>query len=219
MPFDRPRKLVFLHIPKTAGTSIEQALNLYGPWDQENLTTGFGLIKSRDLLARNLSSNFLQHLRLVELEQLFPEALEGAQLFTVVRDPWQRLLSSFRNQDPDLARYYRYRTHRELSSLNLAGYIDLARWLPHPHMRSQFDFLSRMGSKYSHSRVKVFHQERLEELERWLSEYYGESIRLPHNNPTRQPLPELPNAELQALEQQVRWLYAVDNRAFGYMNG
>ena len=59
MPFDRQRRLVFLHIPKTAGSSVEQALGLLGPWDQENLVTGFGLIQSRDLLARQLSSNFL----------------------------------------------------------------------------------------------------------------------------------------------------------------
>jgi hypothetical protein len=112
MPFDRQRRLVFLHIPKTAGTSIEQALGLHGPWDHENQASGFGLIESRDLLARHLSSNFLQHLTLPELEQLFPEALHGAELFTVVRDPWSRLLSSFRNPDPDLANYYRYRTHQ-----------------------------------------------------------------------------------------------------------
>ena len=43
-------------IPKTAGTA-EQALDLFGPWQQENLHTGFGLIQSRDLLAQNLSSN------------------------------------------------------------------------------------------------------------------------------------------------------------------
>ena len=70
MPFDRQRRLVFLHIPKTAGSSVEQALGLLGPWDQENLVTGFGLIQSRDLLARNLSSNFLQHLSLSELAPL-----------------------------------------------------------------------------------------------------------------------------------------------------
>ena len=45
MPFDRRRKLVFLHIPKTAGSSIEQAL-LFGPWQGENLDTGFGLISA-----------------------------------------------------------------------------------------------------------------------------------------------------------------------------
>ena len=102
MPFDRQRRLVFLHIPKTAGTAIEQALGLFGPWQQENLHTGFGLIQSRDLLARNLSSNFLQHLTLAELEDLFPDVFNNARLFTVVRDPWTRLLSSYRNPDPDL---------------------------------------------------------------------------------------------------------------------
>ena len=115
MPFDRQRALFFLHVPKTAGTSIERALDLDGPWDQENQAKGFGLIQSRDLLARNLSSNFLQHLSLSELETLFPEAVAEAELFTVVRDPWARLLSSFRNPDPDLANYYRFRTHRELN--------------------------------------------------------------------------------------------------------
>ena len=130
MPFDRQRKLVFLHIPKTAGSSIEQALDLFGPWQEENLQTGFGLIQSRDLLARNLSSNFLQHLTLAELEDLFPEILDQAKLFTVVRDPWQRLLSSYRNPDPDLVAYYRWRT-QDINQLSLQ-YIDVARWLPPP---------------------------------------------------------------------------------------
>ena len=216
MPFDRRRRLVFLHIPKTAGTSIEHALDLHGPWDQENLATGFGLIQSRDLLARQLSSNFLQHLTLAELELLVPELLAEAQLFTVVRDPWQRLLSSFRQPDPDLANYYRFRTHRELNELNLADYIDVARWLPHPHLRPQLDFLTPAGSSEADPRVRIFHQERLQELEPWLSNQCGEAVQLPHHNPARRSLPELPAGELRELEQQVRWLYAADGHAFGY---
>ena len=216
MPFDRQRRLVFLHIPKTAGTSIEQTLGLYGPWDQENQATGFGLIESRDLLARHLSSNFLQHLTLPEVEQLFPEALHGAELFTVVRDPWSRLLSSFRNPDPDLANYYRYRTHRDLSDLSLADYIDLARWLPHPHLRSQLDFLGPAGGSEPDPRVTVFHQEQLGKLETWLNLHRTEPMTLPHHNTARRAAPELPEAELQALEQQVRWLYAADGHASGY---
>ena len=31
MPADRKRKVLFIHIPKTAGTSISKYLNLYGP--------------------------------------------------------------------------------------------------------------------------------------------------------------------------------------------
>ena len=216
MPFDRQRRLVFLHIPKAAGTSIEQALGMYGPWHQENQASGFGLIQSRDLLARNLSSNFLQHLTLPELEQLFPDALENAAIFTVVRDPWQRLLSSFRHPDPDLANYYRHRTHRELNGLSLSDYIDLARWLPHPHLRPQLDFLGPAGGSQPDPRIRVFHQERLGELETWLSIHCAEPLQLLHHNPARRTAPDLPEVELQALEQQIRWLYAADGHAFGY---
>ena len=35
-------------------------------------------------------------------------------------------------------------------------------------------------------------------------------------HPAQGATPELPEAELQALEQQVRWLYAADGHAFGY---
>ena len=217
MPFDRQRRLVFLHIPKTAGSSIEQALGLFGPWDQQNLATGFGLIQNRDLLARQLSSNFLQHLTLSELEALFPDALAGAELFTVVRDPWQRLLSSFRNPDPDLANYYRYRTHRELSALSLADYIDVARWLPHSHLRPQLDALvTQPGSTTPDPRIRIFHQEQLNDLEQWLSEQCDQTIRLNQHNPARRPDPDLNESDLQALEQQVRSLYAMDAHAFGH---
>ena len=217
MPFDRQRRLLFLHIPKTAGSSIEQALGLFGPWQQENLQTGFGLIQSRDLLARNLSSNFLQHLTLAELEELFPDVLQQSQLFTVVRDPWQRLLSSYRNPDPDLVAYYRWRTHGELNQLSLADYIDVARWLPHPHLRPQLDTLvTQPGSTTPDPRIRVFHQEQLNDLEQWLSDECGQTIRLNQHNPARRPLPDLSEPVLQELEQQVRWLYAMDQHAFGY---
>ena len=218
MPFDRQSRLVFLHVPKTAGSSVEQAFGLLGPWDQENLVTGFGLIQSRDLLARNLSSNFLQHLSLSELEALFPSAFDGAEIFTVVRDPWTRLLSSFRNPDPDLANYYRYRTHGELSKLSLAEYIDVARWLPHPHLTLQLNLLTTPNSSGIDPRVRVFHQENLAELEQWLSQYCGHPIQLPHHNRARRAGPALTKAEWTELEKQVRWLYATDSQVLGYAN-
>jgi len=217
MPFDRQRRLVFLHIPKTAGSSVEQALNLFGPWQQENLQTGFGLIQSRDLLAQNLSSNFLQHLTLTELEKLFPDVVKDAVLFSVVRDPWRRLLSSFRHPDPDLVAYYHWRTQGDLHQLSLEQYIDVARWLPHPHLRPQLDTLvSQPGGTQPDRRIHVFRQEQLQKLEHWLQQHVDPVIRLGQSNPARRPLPELPEADVQALEQQVRWLYASDAHAFGY---
>ena len=214
MPFDRQRRLVFLHIPKTAGSSIEQALGLFGPWDQQNLATGFGLIQSRDLLARKLSSNFLQHLSLNELEALFPDALADAQLFTVVRDPWQRLLSSFRNPDPDLANYYRYRTNHELSPLSLADYIDVARWLPHPHLKPQLSLVAA-ADRECPDLARVFHQKpgRARNLAQ-------PALSSRSSCCSTQPAgPYLSfSGRVDSAEQQVRWLYAADAHAFGYTN-
>ena len=170
-----------------------------------------------DLLARNLSSNFLQHLTLAELEDLFPDILQQSQLFTVVRDPWQRLLSSYRNPDPDLVAYYRWRTQADLNQLSLAKYIDVARWLPHPHLRPQLSALVRKpGDTEPDPRIRIFRQEQLQELELWLSDQCNQPIRLNQHNPARRPLPDLQSPDLQALEQQVRWLYAIDAHAFGY---
>ena len=140
-----------------------------------------------------------------------------AQLFTVVRDPWARLLSSFRNPDPDLANYFRFRTHRDFNELSLTEYIDVARWLPHPHLKPQLSMLST-NNRTPDPRVRVFHQEKLAELGQWLSQQCGELIRLPHHNSARRPLPDLTEANWAALEQQVRWLYAADGQAFGYSN-
>lgn len=216
MPFDRQHNLVFLHIPKTAGTSIEKMLNLWGQWDEENLETCFGLIQSRDLLALNLSSNYLQHLTLSELETIFPEFLSAATLFTVVRDPWQRLLSSFRNPDQDLSDYYHYRTHQNLSDLSLAEYIDVARWLPHPHLKPQLHFLGDERSDTHNPKVKIFKQEELNELTLWLTKQKNKTTKLMHHNTAKRQMPTLPKKDLLNLEQQVRWLYANDCHAFGY---
>ena len=216
MPFDRQRRMVYLHIPKTAGTSVEKAIGLYGVWNEECLNSGFGLIQSRDLLAKNLSSNFLQHLTLMELRALFPDVLKNAQLFTVVRDPWRRLLSSFQNPDPDLCNYYKFRTHRELSDLSLAEYIDVARWLPHPHLRPQIDYLiSKPGEKPDRA-IRIFHQENLGHLEEWLKSTMGTKVQIRRHNTSKRALPGLSNTDWQTLEQQVRLLYSVDAQAFGY---
>lgn len=218
MPLDRSRGLLFVHIPKTAGTSIEERLGLRGNWQQEDQEACFGLIQSLPLLQQQFSSNFLQHLTLAELTVLLGPELHGCIPFTVVRDPWTRLISSFRRKDPDLCQLYRYRCHAELEQLDLAAFIEVASWLDHPHLRPQRRFLVGAGADQLDPRLLIFHQESLVDLERWLNERLGSALPLPHRNvnvpETR--LPDLNPAQWQGLRQRVRELYAEDYASFGY---
>src|SRR5438477_12475659 len=85
MPVDHNRKLLFIHIPKTGGTTV---LTLLGLWKKErsaNLGTLFGDWGSFDL----------QHLTLFQAEQ-FLTCSEFASYFkfAFVRNPWDRAVSA-----------------------------------------------------------------------------------------------------------------------------
>ena len=141
MPINQDHRLLFVHIPKTGGTSVEECLGMRGPWKEEDLDSCFGLIQSLPLLRYAFGSNFLQHLTLKELFELLGDDLLGLTPFAVLRDPWTRLLSSFRRKDPDLCSLYHYKCHRDLHDLSLEEYVELASWLDHPHLRPQWKFL------------------------------------------------------------------------------
>ena len=218
MPIDRARKLLFVHIPKTAGTSVEELLGLRGPWQEENINTCFGLIQSLSLLKEGFRSNFLQHLTLAELSRLLGSDLQGCIPFAVVRDPWTRLISSFRRKDPDLCNLIYSSCGRDANEFDLAAYIELAGCLDHAHLRPQYRFLTLSGSDRIDPRIHIFRQEQLVDLEEWLAQQLGHSVVLPKSNVS---VPQTPWSDLNAhqedmLRERVRVLYAEDYAAFGY---
>jgi hypothetical protein len=215
MPIDRERGLAFVHIPKTAGTAIEQAIGLHGDWRQEDRRRWFGRIRSEDLQRAGLGSNFLQHLSIAELQQLLrPELGNGFHdwwWFTVVRHPWSRLLSAFRRKDPDLCQLYAYRCDRDLNSLDLAAFIEVAAWLDHPHLRPQMRFLEHAAVP-----VQRFRYEELARLREALSAHLGEPISLERVNAPLLPLQEETIPDRDALRARVAQIYAEDLERLGY---
>lgn len=220
MPVDRQAKLIFVHIPKTAGTSIEVALNIFGDWRNENLLNLFGQIKSPRLLRKNFSSNFLQHLQLYEIKYLLGAEFADYEIFTVVRDPWTRFLSSFRRKDPDLCTYVRWRSLCELEDLSLSDYFKIARWARHPHLNSQVSFFRPASNSLSLGdvlkKVRIFRFEELSLLENWLSVKYDKPINfMRHQRPVSE-IPRMTEGDLMNLKRKVFHFYRRDYRLLGY---
>ena len=212
MPIHREHRLLFIHIPKTGGTSVEEVLEIRGAWQEENLDACFGLIQSLSLLRFGFGTNFLQHLTFLELSVFLGDGLQGLTPFAVLRDPWTRLLSSFRRKDPDLCELYRYKCHGDLHELGLEEYVEVASWLDHPHLRPQWKFLCSSSESVPDPRIRLFRQEQMADLELWLSQRLGTTIQLSSSNVRvpASPLPDMTPTQLKALKERVNALYAQD---------
>ena len=89
MPIDRDRRVVFVHIPKTGGTTIETILELYEPWPAVRMDI------LRGPYERDGEELHLQHLPLEELSAVAGVDFSNWYKFGFVRNPWDRLVSSF----------------------------------------------------------------------------------------------------------------------------
>lgn len=160
----RDARLLLIHVPKAAGTSIHMAL--YG--------------------------RALGHDSLATWQDNYPRSMAGIRTAAVVRDPVDRFLSAFHYlkrgginaHDAEFAGRFLapYTTAGDLA--DVIERPNVRRWLLHEgyHFRAQVDFLrDRSG------RVRIDHlfaYERLDEAAARLSELIGRPVRLPHLNQT-----------------------------------
>lgn len=145
MPVSHPHRCVFVHIPKTAGTSIEKALGIFGDWRHEDRDILFGQSAMR-LDGQPLSSPYLQHLRASELARLVPQAMADYLTFTVVRNPWDKLVSAYANKDVHLCRFAQAQGVT-LQDTDFATFVARSAEIDHAHLRPQHGFLCDAGGR------------------------------------------------------------------------
>ena len=102
MPISFDKKLVFVHIPKCAGSSIEQALNI----DYSMGLRSFDGIRCSQLQISNINNlqnveraytnnTSPQHLPASVLKKIIPHIFEEYTKFTIVRNPYDKLVSEY----------------------------------------------------------------------------------------------------------------------------
>ena len=114
-------KIIFIHIPRTAGSYVERELckkyNCKLNWPESNEINLFGLYKVNDKHYLTL-----QHLTLNEMikYKFINKNLENQFIFSIIRNPYDRILSLYKNW------FHRYKTLDifldELEKLNLEEY-------------------------------------------------------------------------------------------------
>lgn len=105
------KKFIFIHIPRTAGTSMATALTDH-IWAFPRRPAG---ISKWEKIIDNKSSLTLEHAcirQLVDRGALSSEFYENAFKFTFVRNPWDRVLSLYKHMQCDAETLFN--THRKM---------------------------------------------------------------------------------------------------------
>ena len=128
MIISRGRRYIFVHIPKTGGTSLALALEDRAMRD-DILIGDTPKAKKRRAKLKGLTpaGRLWKHSTLADIDGIVtPEDLEAFFVFTLVRNPWDRMVS-----------YYHWlRAQRfDHPTVGLAQRLDFASFLQHPHTR------------------------------------------------------------------------------------
>lgn len=131
MIISRGRRYIFVHAPKTGGTSLALALEARAMADDILIgDTPKALKRRRRLKGVEASGRLWKHSTLADIEGLVSRAeIEDFLVFTLVRNPWDRMVS-----------YYHWLREQDFGheAVGLAKALDFSGFLNHPQIAASF---------------------------------------------------------------------------------
>ena len=212
MPISHSHKCVFVHIPRTSGTSTEQLLGMRNENNTVDQKKLYGKIPSQLKQKLSCCSNYYQHLTWREITQISdPRVIETYSSFAVIRNPWDRLVSCYFNMDPDLVCCAREKGI-ELEGKSFSEFVEVVENINHVHLLAQYEFVKANSSGRDLDRV--FRFESLSEYIRFLWGGLGKETPYPNLKSTgRLHYREYYDVELR---ERVAVRYKQDIELFGY---
>lgn len=210
MPISDKYKCLFVHIPKTAGTSIENALGIFGDWKIEDQNSLFGLVQSKELKEHNFLSNFLQHLTYSQCNLVKPLP-DSYTSFSFVRNPWDKMVSIYSNPDNNLVHEAKQQGIK-IKELSFEDFIYQTNNIDHIHLEHQHRFICNEKNKIAVNFVGKF--ETLQKDFKILCSMLNIDPTLPHQNKSNHTnYREYYNEELMNI---IGKRYAKDIQLFDY---
>jgi len=208
MPISFKKQLIFIHIPKCAGSSVEDALGIdykagmrsrYGIRCKQMKVKGIeNLSGIEKLYAENTSP---QHLSASMLKKMLPNEFEQYTKFTIVRNPYDRLVSEY---------YYTNKVHDLTFNKFIKNVFNLSEFERNTkfdsHLNTQKSFVY---DKHQLLVDKIFHFEQIENVFDWLN------VPMTHENSSIRPSSYM-HLYTPELLQLVNYMYQDDFTAFGY---
>lgn len=212
MILSRGRKYLFIHMPKTGGTSMALALEERAMKDDIMLgDTPKARNRRRRMEGARARGRLWKHATLADLDGVIaPDELDDLFVFTMVRNPWDRMVS-----------YYHWLRGQKFlhETVALAKRLDFEAFVAEPIVAQSFEAgtaASYVTDLAGRERAGLFI--RLEHLEKDilpLQAHLGFALRVPHVNQSMR-VADYRSSYTQTSRARVADMCAVDIARFGY---
>lgn len=203
MPINYSQKIIFIHIPKCAGTSVERILQIKDEKDfyteklTSNILAELALKNFTDEDYKICASKNKQHYTYKELSKILSEdILKNFTKFSIVRNPYDRLVSEYYFREKSVKLHKNFEDFAK-NVLKLNRFT--RNWLYDGHLETQSSYLINEENNFN-SIDKIFKFEKLNECAAFLTGVTGDK-NMPHLRKTsnRKPYEEYYTQELKEI--------------------